>query len=80
LKHRGGWLLPVGDAEQWFAKMLALRDDQQGYAAALAEIQKMEFPGVAWMAEKYDAIYQQLLAHEARRGLAGKARLILRQK
>jgi GT2 family glycosyltransferase/glycosyltransferase involved in cell wall biosynthesis len=62
LKHGGGWLLPVGDAEQWFAKMLALRHDQQGYAAALAEIQKMEFPGVAWMAEKYDAIYQQLLA------------------
>jgi GT2 family glycosyltransferase/glycosyltransferase involved in cell wall biosynthesis len=61
-KHGGGWLLPVGDAEQWFAKMLALVNDQQGYAAALAEIQKIKFPNVAWMAEKYDAIYKQLLA------------------
>jgi hypothetical protein len=64
----------VGDAEQWFAKMLALRDDEPGYAAAVADIQKMQFLDRAWMGEKYDAIYQQLLAHEGRRGLAGKAR------
>jgi GT2 family glycosyltransferase/glycosyltransferase involved in cell wall biosynthesis len=72
VKHGGGWLLPVGDVEQWFGKVLALVGDPQGYATALEEIQKMEFPGVAWMAEKYDAIYKQLLARS--RGTFGSKR------
>jgi hypothetical protein len=54
--------LPVGDTEQWFAKMRGLADDREGYEAALEEIRKIEFPAIDSMAEKYDAIYKHLLA------------------
>jgi len=72
LKHGGGWLLPVGDTEQWFAKMRGLPDDREGYAAALEEIRKIEFTTIDSMAEKYDAIYKHLLAR--RRATSGSQR------
>jgi glycosyltransferase involved in cell wall biosynthesis len=72
LKHGGGWLLPVGDTEQWFAKMRGLADDRKGYEAALEEIRKIEFPTIDSMAEKYDAIYKHLLAR--RRATSGSQR------
>jgi hypothetical protein len=52
----------VGDTEQWFAKMRRLADDGEGYASALEEIRKIEFPTIDSMSEKYDAIYKHLLA------------------
>ena len=66
LKHGGGWLLPVADAERWLAKLRALSDDLQGYAFALQEIRAMTFPDIASMADQYNVIYARLLANRPR--------------
>jgi GT2 family glycosyltransferase/glycosyltransferase involved in cell wall biosynthesis/polysaccharide pyruvyl transferase WcaK-like protein len=61
LAHGGGWLLPVGDSERWFAKLRQLTDNRQSYEVALGEVRRMELPDVAWMARQYEAIYEPLL-------------------
>jgi glycosyltransferase involved in cell wall biosynthesis len=65
LRHGGGWLLPVGDAERWLEKLRQLADDQGTYARALTEIRGIQFPNVALMARQYESLYERLLAKRA---------------
>ncbi|RMH21259.1 MAG: glycosyltransferase [Acidobacteria bacterium] len=70
LAHGGGWLLPAGDVEASYRRILEILDDGEAYRRQQALAHVRDLPSVAAMGRAYAAIYRRLLH---RRGEAGPA-------
>ncbi len=65
-QHGGGWLIADVSPETAMAKLVSIASDRSGFSARLGQVSAWRAgPGAeqtcAWMADRYDALYRQLL-------------------
>lgn len=65
-QHGGGWLIADVSPEAAMAKLVSIVSDRSGFSARLGQVSAWrDGPGAeqtcAWMADRYDALYRQLL-------------------